>query len=110
MDQEDFKRILGNVLSNAIKYNNRGGTIDVKLQNNILSVQDNGIGIDINKQKNIFNRYYRATTQDGGFGLGLNIVYKICQEYAIDIKVDSQLKIGTTFYFDLDTLVDKNSY
>jgi len=110
MDQEDFKRILGNVLSNAIKYNNRGGTIDVKLQNNILSVQDNGIGIDINKQKNIFNRYYRATTQDGGFGLGLNIVYKICQEYGIDIKVDSQLKIGTTFYFDLDTLVDKNSY
>ena len=104
IDSEDFKRILGNVLSNAIKYNNRGGEIIVTLKDSILSIKDNGIGIDSNDQKNIFNRYYRATTQDGGFGLGLNIVSKICQEYDINIDVKSKLKVGTTFSFDLSNL------
>jgi len=102
---EDFQRIIGNVLSNAIKYNNRGGEIIVTLKYNLLSIKDNGIGIDINHQKNIFNRYYRATTQDGGFGLGLNIVYKICQEYNITIDVESELKVGTTFSFNLNHLI-----
>ena len=107
VDIEDFKRVIGNVLSNAIKYNNRGGKIIVTLKNNILSISDNGIGIDIKDQKNIFNRYYRATTQDGGFGLGLNIVYKICKEYNIEIKVESKLKVGTTFSFDLNNVMEK---
>jgi len=105
MDQEDFKRILGNVLSNAIKYNNRGGKIIVTLENNVLSIEDNGIGIKDKDQKNIFNRYYRATKQDGGFGLGLNIVHNICQEYNISINVKSKLKIGTTFSFDLNKII-----
>ena len=105
IDEEDFKRIIGNVLSNAIKYNNRGGNIIVTLKDNKLSIEDNGIGIDINDQENIFNRYYRATTQDGGFGLGLNIVYKICKEYGIKIDVDSKLKVGTTFSFNFSPLI-----
>lgn len=104
IDKEDFQRIFGNVLSNAIKYNNRGGKIVVTLQNNILSIEDNGIGIKEKEQKNIFNRYYRATIQEGGFGLGLNIVSTICQEYNIEIKVISEFEVGTTFSFDLKHL------
>ena len=107
MDEEDFKRILGNVLSNAIKYNNRGGEIIVSLQNNKLAIKDNGIGIDEKEQANIFNRYYRATEQDGGFGLGLNIVNKICKEYKIGIDVKSKLKSGTTFSFDLNKITQE---
>ena len=104
MDQEDFKRILGNVLSNAIKYNNRKGKIKVTLKNNILSIEDNGIGIKDKDQKNIFNRYYRATEQEGGFGLGLNIVHNICQEYNIRVTVKSKVKVGTTLSFDLNNI------
>lgn len=107
IDNEDFSRIFGNVVSNAIKYNNRGGKITVTLKNNKLLIKDNGIGIDTKVQKNIFNRYYRATTQDGGFGLGLNIVNKICKEYGIQIDVNSKLKIGTTFSFDLSSVLEK---
>ena len=109
IDEEDFKRIFGNIFSNAIKYNNRGGEIKVTLQNSILTIQDNGIGIDKKDQENIFNRYYRATTQDGGFGMGLNIVYKICKEYKITIDVDSSPKVGTTFSLDLDNIIKKES-
>jgi two-component system OmpR family sensor kinase len=105
IDPEDFNRIIGNVLSNAIKYNKRGGEIIVTLKNNKLSIADNGIGIDKKDQINIFNRYYRATTQDGGFGLGLNIVDKICKEYNIKIEVISKIKQGTTFSFDFTNLV-----
>jgi len=109
IDEEDFKRIFGNIFSNAIKYNNRGGEIKVTLQNSILTIQDNGIGIDKKDQENIFNRYYRATTQDGGFGMGLNIVYKICKEYKITIDVDSSPKVGTTFSLDLNNIIKKES-
>jgi len=97
IDEEDFKRIFGNIFSNAIKYNKRGGTITVKLKNNILSIQDTGIGIDSQAKKYIFKRYYRATTQEGGFGMGLNIVHTICEEYGIKISVQSEIKNGTTF-------------
>ena len=104
IDREDFKRIFSNVLSNAIKYTNRGGKISLTLHNKNLSVKDTGIGIDLTKKQNIFDRYQRATTQDGGFGMGLNIVHKICQEYNIRIDVKSKLKVGTTFSFDFKTI------
>lgn len=104
IDKEDFKRIFSNIFSNGIKYNNRGGNISVILKNKKLFIKDTGIGIDIKDRDNIFDRYYRATIQDGGFGMGLNIVYKICQEYSIKISVESKLKVGTTFTFDFNTL------
>jgi len=104
IEKEDFKRIFSNIFSNAIKYNKRGGDIAISLQNNNLTIKDNGIGIDLKDKKNIFNRYYRATTQDGGFGMGLNIVHKICKEYSINITVESELNIGSTFNFDFSKL------
>ena len=94
---EDIKRVISNLVSNAIKYNNRGGEINITLSNNILEVKDNGIGIAKDKLENIFTKYFRATTQDGGFGMGLNIVFNICELNDIKIDVDSTLTIGTTF-------------
>lgn len=97
IDKENFIRLVNNILSNAIKYNNIGGTIDIKLKDNTLSIQDSGIGIKKELLKDIFNRYYRATKDQGGFGIGLNIVYHICQEYKIKIDVESEENKGTTF-------------
>ncbi len=97
IDKENFIRLVNNILSNAIKYNNIGGSIDIKLKNNILSIEDSGIGIKKELLKDIFNRYYRATKDQGGFGIGLNIVYHICQEYKIKIDVKSEENVGTTF-------------
>ena len=97
MDKENFIRLFNNIFSNAIKYNKIAGNIDIKLQNNTLSITDTGIGIKKELLKDIFNRYYRATKEQGGFGIGLNIVYHICQEYKIKIDVNSEENIGTTF-------------
>jgi len=95
--KEDFERLFLNLLNNAIKYNKIEGKINITLKNNNLNIEDSGIGINKNKIKDIFKRYYRATSEQGGFGIGLSIVDHICQSYNINIKVKSEEKMGTTF-------------
>ncbi len=97
IDKDDFIRIFNNLVSNAIKYNKMGGIIDISLQNNILKISDSGIGIEKDKINDIYKRYYRATNEQGGFGIGLNIVSYICSFYKIKILVESQIDEGTTF-------------
>ncbi len=97
IDKENFIRLFNNILSNAIKYNNIGGFIHIELKNKVLKISDSGIGIKKEFLKDIFNRYYRATKEQGGFGIGLNIVYHICKTYHIKLDVQSEEKKGTTF-------------
>lgn len=97
INKDDFIRLFNNLFSNAIKYNKTDGKIEIVLKNRELIIKDSGIGIPKDKIKDIFNRYYRATNQSGGFGLGLNIVNMICKTYNIKIEVDSFEDKGTTF-------------
>ena len=97
IDKDDFIRIFNNLISNAIKYNKIGGTIDISFEKDTLKISDSGIGIAKEKLKDIYNRYYRATNEQGGFGIGLNIVSHICNYYKIKITVESKIKQGTTF-------------
>ncbi|QKF74342.1 two-component system sensor histidine kinase, putative CusS [Aliarcobacter faecis] len=97
INKDDFIRLFNNLFSNAIKYNKIDGKIEIVLKNRELIIKDSGIGIPKDKIKDIFNRYYRATNQSGGFGLGLNIVNMICKTYNIKIEVDSFEDKGTTF-------------
>lgn len=97
MDKDDFIRLFNNLFSNAIKYNKINGKIEVILKDKTLSIKDSGIGIKKEKIKDIYKRYYRATSQSGGFGLGLNIVNMICKKYDIKIEVESFENEGTTF-------------
>jgi len=102
IDENDFVRLFNNILSNAIKYNKQKGSVEIKLQNNQLLIKDTGIGIEQSRVKDIFKRYFRATHEHGGFGIGLNIVQKICDKYSIKVDVQSKLKEGTTFIFYFD--------
>ena len=95
MDRRKFVRVLDNLISNAIKYNIRGGKIEVTLKNNTLTVRDTGIGIDEEKIPFMFDRYMRFNQSEGGFGIGLSIVQKILDEYQIDIEVQSKEGVGT---------------
>ena len=100
IDENDFERLFNNLFSNAIKYNSINGKISITLKENKLTIKDTGIGISKDKINDIYKRYFRATNQNGGFGLGLNIVSLICNEYKIDIKVDSKVDMGTTFVLE----------
>ncbi len=95
MDRRKFVRVLDNLISNAIKYNIRGGEVEIRLQNNTLTIMDTGIGIDEEKIPFMFDRYMRFNQNEGGFGIGLSIVQKILNEYHIQIEVQSKVSIGT---------------
>ena len=97
IDKESFVRLIHNLISNAIKYNTIGGSIDIILEKNSITIKDTGIGIPKEHQAEIYERFYRATNQVGGFGLGLNIVHKVCEAYGIGIEFKSEISIGTTF-------------
>jgi len=97
MPKRSVYRLIDNLISNAIKYSDIGDTITVTLRNNILAVQDTGIGIDTKMQEDIFRRYYRANEERGGFGIGLSIVLDICKKYKIKLGLDSEKGKGSTF-------------
>lgn len=97
MDKDDFIRLFNNLISNAIKYNHINGTIKIVLKNSELLIEDNGMGIAQKSIPDIFKRYVRATREQGGFGIGLNIVEHICEAYHITIDVQSQLNQGSSF-------------
>ena len=97
MPKRSVYRLIDNLLSNAIKYSNIDDTITVTLKNNILEVQDTGIGIDEKMQEDIFRRYYRANEERGGFGIGLSIVLDICKKYKIKLGLESKKGEGSTF-------------
>ena len=95
--KEDFLRIANNLISNAIKYTNKGGRIEIILKKDKFIVKDTGQGIPKTKQKEIFDRFTRATNVIGGFGIGLNIVQNIAHKYNFKIDLLSCEKRGTTF-------------
>ena len=95
MDRRKFVRVLDNLLSNAIKYNIRGGKIEIILLEDYLTISDTGIGIAEEKIPFMFDRYMRFDKSEGGFGVGLSIVKKIVDEYAMKIDVHSKEGVGT---------------
>jgi two-component system OmpR family sensor kinase len=95
IDDKKISKLIDNLISNAIKYNKIGGTIDIELKDKYFFIKDSGKGIS---QKNIdlmFDRYSRFDKSVGGFGIGLNIVKLISQEYNLNIKIESKIKKGT---------------
>ena len=102
IDKESFVRLIHNLISNAIKYNTVGGSIEITLNDSMIIIKDTGIGIPKKHQKGIYERFYRATNQVGGYGLGLNIVYKVCQEYDIKINFESKVDEGTVFWLGFE--------
>ena len=93
--------ILDNLISNAIKYNKTDGNIYISYNSSdqILCVEDDGIGIEADKLPLLFNRFYRVdearARKTGGTGLGLAIAQQIIQLHQGTISVTSQLGFGT---------------
>jgi len=103
-DLDGIKQLAINVISNAIKFTEPGGTIDVGLQhvgeNLVLIVEDTGVGIPANDLNNIFEKFYRVDRKLGhieGTGIGLTIVKDIVEQHGGEITVESEVGKGTAF-------------
>ena len=107
MDKYSANMIINNLISNAIKYSRKRKNIEISLQNDVLSVKDEGIGMSQVVQDSIFIRYKRGTKEEGGFGIGLDIVSSVCKDYSIEISVSSKENEGSSFILDFKNVVDK---
>ena len=98
IDEVKFTQVVTNLIENAIKYNKDGGYVHVSLnadyESFYLQVEDNGIGIPEESQKNVFQRFYRVdkarSRETGGTGLGLSIVKSIVLMHGGQIKLYSE--------------------
>ena len=92
-----------NLIDNAIKYNQEGGRVQITVcdegEGAMLSVQDNGIGIPRAELPRVFERFYRVdkshSKEVGGTGLGLSIVKHGAAYHGANVRLDSELGMGT---------------
>lgn len=107
-----FKRVINNLLSNALKYSYPSGKIIITIQpskdHTTISIIDHGIGIACEHHKMIFDRFYRVDSSrsedSGGLGLGLSIVKSIIELHKGKISIESKPSIGTVIYFSLPNM------
>ncbi|HIR22842.1 MAG TPA: hypothetical protein IAB32_03560 [Candidatus Scatosoma pullicola] len=106
---ERLNEVLGNLIRNAIRYNKEGGNLRVGICRTEdghprLTVSDTGIGIAEENLERIFDRFFTVdkshSGKNGGFGLGLAVVKKICRRSGWGLRVESCLGEGTTFTVD----------
>ena len=96
-----IRQIVRNLLENAATYTPAGGHIRIQWTQDVLTIQDSGTGIASEHLPHLFERFYRADTSrtkgQGGHGLGLSIAQGLAQAQGFELKVSSQVGIGTTF-------------
>ncbi|MBK8346491.1 MAG: sensor histidine kinase [Saprospiraceae bacterium] len=108
-DRDAIRQVFTNLLVNSIKYGKEGGTTKVSfydMDTEILTeVSDNGIGIEEQHLKHVFDRFYRVDSSrsraQGGSGLGLSIVKHIIEAHDQTINIRSTVNVGSTFGFTL---------
>ena len=98
---------VGNLLDNAVKWSPDGGTVSVTLEHGVLTVADEGPGIDPEDLPHVFARFYRAPSARDmpGSGLGLAIVQKVATDHGGRVLVESAPGRGARFELDLSEIV-----
>lgn len=97
INSDDFRRLLNNLLTNAIKYNMPQGSIIIILNSEYLSIKDNGIGLSKEEQHKIYERYWRGKSSEEGLGIGMEIVIHVCKIYNLTLDIESTKNQGSEF-------------
>ncbi|GAB4480744.1 MAG: HAMP domain-containing sensor histidine kinase [Thermoflexibacter sp.] len=111
-DKVHLTNLLYNLLDNGVKYCDKAPHIEIVTKNKanklLLSVKDNGIGVDKKYQKRIFEKFFRVPTGNlhdvKGFGLGLNYVKSVVQAHKWKMSLESSLGQGSKFTIEIPTL------
>ncbi len=110
LDQDRFNQALINLLSNAAKFSQSGGVVEIGITRKsayevIISVRDHGLGISKSFHSKIFEKFAQedgsSTRRKGGSGLGLNITRKIIESFDGTVNFESEEGVGSVFSFTL---------
>lgn len=106
-DHQLLKRIIGNLVMNAIKFTDKGGILlacRATLNGVRFEVWDTGVGIAADQQVAVFKEFYKSPTHLGtseGFGLGLSIVARLCEALGLHFSMRSRLGRGSVFCIEV---------
>jgi len=112
-DEVKLEQVLSNLLSNALKFTDKGGTVTVKLEHGVslettkknfsIVVSDTGIGISSENLPYVFDRFYQTKQARGGTGIGLSLTKELIERMGGTIAVESHTfgRIGTSFIVHL---------
>jgi signal transduction histidine kinase len=111
-DRNRLIQVMANLLSNALKFSDDGGTVKVRVEalggRIRISVHDGGLGIPTGAKASVFGKFSQVDSSDvrkaGGTGLGLNITKQIVERHNATIDYTSELGVGSTFYIEFDRL------
>lgn len=112
-DKYKLSQSIYNILTNAYKYTNEKGWVKIAYhvagEKLILKIQDSGIGIRENEIHKIFDAYYRSAAAPGtkGDGLGLYIVKENIGSIGGEVKIESELGVGSTFFLEIPLDLEK---
>jgi signal transduction histidine kinase/DNA-binding response OmpR family regulator/ligand-binding sensor domain-containing protein len=123
-DPDKIEKVMFNLISNALKFTpgGRSVSVNIKLENRIdnnmisdkwlnISVSDTGVGIAPENLTRIFERFYQvndpAAAITGGTGIGLSVAKEMVKIHLGDLKVESRLGAGTTFYVNIPVLAQE---
>lgn len=111
-DSSILKKMIHNGLSNALKFSQREVVISVIRQQNsvLLTVRDQGVGISVEDQKHLFERFFRGANAAviQGTGLGLHLVERYMRLLGGSIRITSELGIGTQFIMQFPELAESH--
>ena len=110
VDKDSFTTIFSNLINNSIKYSKDKGKVEIRAINKkdalIISIFDNGQGIEKQNLNKVFNRFYRtpkARANTKGTGLGLALVKQLANRMNAEVAVESKIGKGATFFVTFNT-------
>jgi signal transduction histidine kinase len=101
VDRIGFEKMIDNLLMNAMKYSDKDAPVRVILEENILMIIDEGIGMDETELVKVYERYYQGDSRKEGEGIGLALVKAYCDAEGIEIQITSEKGKGTHISLDL---------
>jgi signal transduction histidine kinase len=101
VDRIGFEKMIDNLLMNAMKYSDKDAPVRVILEENILMIIDEGIGMDETELVKVYERYYQGDSRKEGEGIGLALVKAYCDAEGIEIQITSEKGKGTDISLDL---------
>lgn len=106
-DPARLRQVVDNLVGNAIKFNRDGGSIDIAVDSDgettTIAVRDSGIGVPPEARERIFERFFRASEDVPGNGLGLALSNEIVKAHGGVLTVDSEPGVGSTFTVSIPT-------